>query len=143
MAERLEHRRANNRIAREQEAYADNAQRRNADSKHIFRSVENRQQLVRQKHEYKKPDEHNPDRIQNAEFDGLSDALGLFRAVVVCDNRHHPVVKPEHRHKHEALQFKIHAEHRGCRGGKGDEDFVHAEGHHAADGRHDNGRHAD
>ena len=60
-------------------------------------------------------------------------------AVVIGDNGHHAVVQAEDRHEDEALELEIGAEHGGGGGGEDEEDLVHAEGHHRADGLHDDG----
>ena len=55
------------------------------------------------------------------------DTLRLLRAVVVGDDRHHAVIEAKDRHKHEALELEINAEHGDRRGRERDEDQVHDE----------------
>ena len=68
---------------------------------------------------------------------------GLRGTVVVADDGHHAVVHAEDGHEHEALQLEVNAEHGHSGGGKGHQDLVHQEGHHAAHALHGDAGQAD
>ena len=72
----------------------------------------------------------------------MLDAVRTAGAVVVGHNGYHAVVKAKHRHEHEGLELEVYTENRGSGGGEGDQDLVHAEDHHRADGGHDDGGNA-
>lgn len=81
-----------------------------------------------------------------AALDGLHHPQPVLGPVVIRHDGHQAVVQAEHRHKDEAVELEVNAEGRGCRlpgGVIGNEDLVHAEGHHRADSHHDDAGQAD
>ena len=122
---------------------ADDAQGRLADGQHGLAGGEQAQQLVGQELEQQEADQHDGLGIEHGALDGLFDAVGLAGTVVVADDGHHAVVHAEDGHKNEALQLEVNAEHGHGGGGKGHEDLVHQEGHHAAHALHGDAGQAD
>ena len=107
---------------------------------HGGRGVEQPQQGPGAQLEHKGARGHNGKRHHGGNAHGVGDALLFARAVVVAHNGHQRVGDAEDGHEHKALQLVIDAEHVYGRLGEGDENFVHAEHHHAAEALHDNGR---
>ena len=67
----------------------------------------------------------------------LFDALFVAGAVIVTNDGHERIREAEAGHEHKALQLEVYAPAPTRRFRKGDQDFVHAEVHHAADALHD------
>ncbi len=129
--------------AREQEAEADCPQGDCADFQHLFRCVENAQKLRRKELERQKAQRHDCRCVKHTQLNCPHNALRIACAVVVCHDWHHAVIQTEHRHENKALQLEIHAEYCCRRRGKGNQYFVHAEGHDRTNRRHTDGRDAD
>ena len=142
-AERLKDAARDDAEARERERQADDAQRGPADGQHLLRGGEETEQRTGDDLEERKTHAHDGDGCDSRKADRPAEALRLARTVVVRNDRHHRVIQAEDGHENEALELEVRAEHRRRRLGKGDEDLVHAEHHHRADGLHDDGRHAD
>ena len=123
--------------------HADDAQRNTADGEHFVRRREHPQQRFGDELEERAADAHDADGREDCQADGLAHAVEFLRAVVVRHDGHHRVVEAEARHEDEALELEVSTEHRGRRLGERDENFVHAEHHHRADGLHDDRRNAD
>ena len=123
--------------------YADDAQSAPADGEHFVRRREHPQQRFGDELEERAADAHDADGREDCQADGLAHAVEFLRAVVVRHDGHHRVVEAEARHEDEALELEVSTEHRGRRLGERDENFVHAEHHHRADGLHDDRRNAD
>ena len=88
-------------------------------------------------------EQHIRHRGKRREPNGLHHALALACAVIIGNDRNHTVVKSEDRHKDEALQLEINAEHVHRIHTESAEHEIHAERHHRADRLHQNRRNAD
>ena len=145
MSQRLEHRRAHNGVPREQEAEGDDPQGWDADGQQITGVIlrpEQVQQDMGGELEGQQTGQHDSYRSSHTELDGLDDPVRTACPVVVGHDGHHAVIQAEYRHEDEGLELEIDAKHRGGGGGEGDQDLVHAEHHHRADGGHDDGGNA-
>ena len=143
MPQGLHHRDNNNIKACQKEGKADDAQGGNADGKHLLGCVEDAQKLLCEGPEKNHADNHNGNGIGHRKAHGFHQAVRLSCAVVEANDWHHAVVQTEYRHKDEALQLEVYAEYRRCRRGKANQNLIHAEGHHRADGCHADGRNPD
>ena len=114
-----------------------------ADGQHLLRRGKEAQQRGRDGLKEQAPNAHDDDGRRHRQAEGPLHPVHPSRAVVVADDGHHGVVQAEDRHEDEALQLEVGPEDGGGRLGEADEDLVHAEGHHRADGLHDDGGHAD
>ena len=143
VADGLKHRAGDDAEAREQVAGGDDAERRHAVAEHRRVRVENAQQLRREHLKEQHAGERDAHGGKHREPDGLLDAVGTARAVIVRDDGHHAVVEAEHRHKDEALELEVRAVHRRRHGGERQQDLVHAEHEERTDALHQNRREAD
>ena len=133
-------------IAGQWKTNRNNSKRRDADGQHFIRGIENSQEDVRNHPEQKHSHRHNHHRVPGTEAGCFQQAVLLPRAVVIADDGDHAVVQTEDGHKHKAVELEVDAE--GCGGGLpggviGDEDLVHEERHHRADGDHNDAGQAD
>ena len=143
VADGLEHGPRDDAEAREREDDADDPQGGGADGQHLLRRGEEAQQRGRDGLKEQAAHAHDGDGRRHRQAEGPLHPVHPSRAVVVADDGHHGVVQAEDRHEDEALQLEVGPEDGGGRLGEADEDLVHAEGHHRADGLHDDGGHAD
>lgn len=139
IAQRLEGGGGDHTEAGHKEAQADDTQSGNADLQHIVGSLEETQDGRGEELDHDQPHHHDGHGKDDADAHRVFEPLCFPRAVVVGHDGHHAVVEAEDRHKDEALYLNVDAQYGRGGGGKGDEDLVHAEGHHRADGVHDNG----
>ena len=121
-------------------------QGRDAHGHHGVRGLENFQQGAGEELEDHHAQNHHTGGIDGAALDGFDHAAALLGAVVIGDDGNNAVIQAEHGHKDKAVELEVDAE--GCGGGLpggviGDEDLVHEEGHHRADGHHHYRRQAD
>ena len=142
VAQGLEEGRGDDAEARQQKAEADDPQGGDADLQHVRRGVEQAQEQMGDQQEDGRACGHDGGGVDRAQLDRLDHPLRLPGAEVVGHDGDQAVVHAEYRHEHEALELEVHSEYGGRRGGEADEDLVHAEGHHRADGGHDDGGHA-
>ena len=121
---------------------ADDPQGGDTDFQHIVGGVEEAQKKVGDQLEEGHAGGHDGGGVDHAQPDRFDHPLRLPCAEVVGHDGDQTVVHAEYRHEHEALELEVPPEHGGRRGGEADEDLVHPEGHHRADGGHDDGGHA-
>ena len=127
-------------------AQGDDPQGGDAHLEHGVRGVEDLQQRPGNGPEDDHAQHHDAGGVDGAALDGFHHPQPVLGPVVIGHDGHHAVVQAEHRHKDEAVELEVNAEGRGCRllgGVIGNEDLVHAEGHHRADGHHDDAGQAD
>ena len=118
------------------EAPADNPQGRAANVQEFRAGIENHQQRFREKLEHRQPQNHQCQTADAGEFQCPQNPLRLSCAVVVGNDGNGRVVDTEQRHKEEALQLEVDAEHTGCRLRKALQNLVHAKIHHRANAVH-------
>lgn len=103
MSHSLEQRRRYDIKACEDKADTDDAQGKGTYMQHIFRSIENAQQLLWCKLEDGQADEHDQCSIDTAQRNGMLDPLFVFGSIVVGHDRDHSVIQAEYRHEDKAL----------------------------------------
>lgn len=122
------------------EAEADALHGYDSNGKHLIGSIEPPKQHMRQEGEDQETRGHDAQGNHHSHPDGLGDALGPFRPIVVAYDRDHTAVQTENRHEDEGLQAEIDAEYRDGTGSEADEDLVEAGGKDGTDRLHDDGR---
>ena len=128
------------------EAQGDDAQGGYACGQHHVAGVKEPQQRIGYGPKQHCAEHHDAAGVQGAALDGGHHAAAVLSAVVVGHDGDHAVVQAENGHEDKGVQLEIDAEGGGCRlvgGVVGDEDLVHQERHHRADGDHDNAGQAD
>ena len=128
--------------AREDKTQADDAQGGHTDGQHVGGRFKQAEDIRREELNDHQAHQHDGHGQEGAEFHRIHQAFTLTGTVVVGDDGHHAVVEAEHRHEHEALELEIHVEHGHGGGREGEQDLVHTEGHHRADGVENDGRRA-
>lgn len=112
---------------------------RNTDGKHIIGGIEHSQEsfwyeLIRQKANKGKAEGN-----EHADLDRLDHTLFVPGTVIISDDWCNTVIKTKHRHKEDALQFKINAKYCSCSNRKLYQDQIHRISHDGADGLHNDG----
>ena len=116
--QRLEHRADDDTVPGKQKAPTDPPQSRNPDRQHILRGIEKAQERAGDRHKERQSDQHQTDSRDHTEPYRLHDPFLIARTVIVSDDRHHPVIQAEHRHKDKTVQFKVYAKDSRGRGRK-------------------------
>ena len=131
---------------RKGEAPANGPQGATAQLQECRRGIKDAQQQPRHRLEHRQTYQHKAQCTGAGNFQGFGDALRLPCAVVEGDNGNGGIVQAEQRHKEEALELEIDAEHV-----HGDlavlraelvKHLVDANVHHRANAGHDDGGHA-
>ena len=89
----------------------DDAQRGNADGQEVFGGLKQTQQHIRDGHKRGKSCQHKAHCGEHRQLEGFGDALLFPRAEVEGHDGNGGIVQAEQRHKEEALQLEVSAEH--------------------------------